>query len=89
MNRDSIERTTASLVVLLLTTFSLGLILIVANLIFQWDIFPPGVEQLLYFLGIAILIITLSCALINIMLNISRLAFFAQHIAQHFSDKKK
>lgn len=86
MKRELLERLTASLVVVLTTVFAVGLILIVANGIFQWDIFTPFVEKILYFLAVTTLIIIMSSTLINIMINISRLAFFSQRIAEKLLD---
>lgn len=86
MKRELLERLTASLVVVLTTVFAIGLILIVANGIFQWDIFTPFVEKILYFLAVTTLIIIMSSTLINIMINISRLAFFSQKIAEKLLD---
>ena len=85
MKRDTLERITASLVIILITVFGIGFILMIANAIFGWDIFAPSVEKLLYFSGASILIIIFCSSTINIMLNISRLAFYAKHIATHFS----
>lgn len=82
MSRTLLERITASMVVVLLTTLSLGFILTVANLIFEWDLFTPSTEKILYFLMVAALVIILSATLINIMLNLSRLAHFSKKIAE-------
>ncbi len=87
MNRNALERTTASLVVILTTVFALGVILIAANAIFSWDIFPPYLEKVFYFLALAFLTVILASTLINIMLNISRLAFFAQRITEKLYEK--
>lgn len=82
MNRALLEQITASLVVFLTTVFTLGAILMAANTIFQWDLFPPSIEKLLYFLGFVTFAVTVAAAVINVMLNISRLAFFAQKIME-------
>ncbi len=87
MNRSSLERITASLVVSLLTVLSLGFILIIANLIFEWDLFTPLAEKVLYFICLSMLVVILSATLINIMLNLSRLANFAQAMAQQLHEK--
>jgi len=52
-----------------------------ANAFFEWDLFPPFTEKLFYFLASAIFVIIMSCAAINMMLNISRIAFFLEKIA--------
>ena len=87
MNRSSLEKITASLVVILLTVLTLGFILIVGNLIFSWDLFTPLVEKILYFISISMLGVIMSATLINIMLNISRLANFSKIIAQKLLEK--
>jgi hypothetical protein len=83
MKRDVLEKVTASLVVVLITVFTFGLILIIANLMFEWHIFPPSIEKIIYFLAAASVVVSIGAAVINIMLNISRLAFFAEKIARH------
>jgi len=88
MSRSFLERITASLVVTLTTTLALGFILLIANGIFSWDIFPPFAEKILYFLGASMLIIILSAVLINIMINLSRLAEYAGQIL-HDSRREK
>lgn len=87
MNRTLLEEITASLVVFLVTVFAVGAILVVANGMFQWDLFPPSIEKVLYFFGLVVLIVTVAAAVINVMLNISRLAFFAQKITERLSEK--
>lgn len=74
MSRTVLEKFTASLVVILTTAISLGLILVIANGIFSWDIFPPFTEKVLYFIGASGIVVILASTLVNIMLNISRLA---------------
>ncbi len=86
MNRSLLEKVTASLVVTFVTALALGFILMVANLIFDWDIFPPFTEKLLYFMGISMFIVIVAATLINIMLNISRLAHYAEQLAFHFME---
>lgn len=82
MNRSILEKVTASIVVLLLTALSFGFIIMTANAIFSWDIFPPFTEKVLYFLAVSMLVIIVAATLINIMINISRLAQFAEMIAR-------
>lgn len=89
MKRDTLERVTASLVITLVTVFGLGFILIIANGIFGWDIFAPSIEKILYFVGASILIIVFCSATINLMLNVSRLAFYTKHIANHLTKSDK
>lgn len=87
MSRELLERVTASLVVFLIAVFTFGAVLMFANTIFQWDLFPPPVEKMLYFLGFVVFAVAVASAIINLMLNVSRLTFFAQKIAQKLSDK--
>jgi hypothetical protein len=87
MPRTFLERITASLVVTLTTVLALGAILVIANGIFNWDIFPPFVEKILYFIGASTLVIILAAVLINIMINLSRLAEYAGQILQESRQK--
>lgn len=89
MSRTLLEKITASMVVVLLTTLSIGFIFMIANLIFEWDLFTPSVEKILYFLMVSMLVIILSATLINIMLNISRLAHFSRVMAKKMLESKK
>lgn len=89
MSRTLLEKITASMVVVLLTTLAVGFIFMIANLIFEWDLFTPSVEKILYFLMVSMLVIILSATLINIMLNISRLAHFSQVMAKKMLESKK
>ena len=81
MKRDLLEKITITLVVNLILVFAAGTILMFANAFFEWDLFPPFTEKLFYFLASAIFVIIMSCAAINMMLNISRIAFFLEKIA--------
>lgn len=87
MSRTALEKLTASLVVILTTVLSLGAILLIANGIFSWDIFPPFTEKILYFIGASGLVIIIAATLVNIMLNISRLADYAGKILENSSKK--
>lgn len=89
MSRELLERITASLVVFLITVFTFGAILIFANAIFQWDLFPPAIEKVIYFLGFVVFAVALASAIINLMLNISRLTFFVQKMAEELIDKPR
>jgi hypothetical protein len=88
MSRELLERVTASMVVFLISVFTFGSVLMFANAIFQWDLFPPSVEKILYFIGFVVFAVTVASAIINLILNISRLAFFAQKIAQKLLGQK-
>ncbi len=91
MQRTILEKITASLVVLLTTVLTFGAILLIANGIFSWDIFPPFTEKILYFIGASGFIVIMASTIINIMLNISRLADYASEILNHTAhcDKHK
>lgn len=87
MPRAALEKVTASLVVFLTMILAFGMILLIANGIFSWDIFPPFFEKILYFIGASMLVLILAATLINIMLNISRLADYAERLFERTSKK--
>ncbi|KKT31894.1 MAG: hypothetical protein UX04_C0003G0088 [Microgenomates group bacterium GW2011_GWF2_45_18] len=70
------------MVVLLVTVLTLGTILMFANLIFSWDLFPPFMEKILGFIAISMLLIIIAGTLINIMLNLSRMGFLLEKIIE-------
>lgn len=74
MDRKKIEQITASLAVMLLFVATLGVILAIANGVFNWNIFPPGIEKLIWFIFGSCIIIVISSVLVNIMINISIIA---------------
>lgn len=74
MDRRRIEHITASLAVILLFVNTIGAILAAANTFFRWDIFPPSVEKLVWFIFVSFLAIIISSVLVNIMINISIIA---------------
>lgn len=85
LSRTVLERVTSSLVVTLTSILTLGAILLIANAMFGWDIFPPFTEKVLYFMGASALLIIIAATLVNIMLNISRLADYAGEILREKS----
>lgn len=87
MSRTALEKITASLVVILTTVLSLGAILLIANAIFSWDIFPPFTEKILYFIGASCLVLIVASTLVNIMLNISRLADYTGELLRERTTK--
>lgn len=89
MSRTALEKITASLVVILTTVLAIGAILLIANGIFGWDIFPPFTEKILYFIGASGLVIIIASTLVNIMLNISRLADYAGEILNKVSSRER
>lgn len=74
IDRIKLEKLTTLLAVTLLGTMVIVLTLVTANYAFDWDLFPPPLEKA----GIVIIIssfwIILSSVIINIMLNIGRIA---------------
>lgn len=82
MDRRKIEQFTASLAVLLLFIMTVGAILAFANSIFQWDIFPPHIEKILWFVFISCLVIILSCVLVNIMINLGIIALNSDRLSK-------
>lgn len=89
MNRKILEKATINLAVILMFAMTIGLILIFANFIFAWDIFTPATEKIIYFLGLCMLIVILASTFINLMINISRLAFFMEKITEKMYEVKK
>lgn len=82
LSRVYLERITAGLVVTLTSVLAFGTILMIANGIFAWDIFPPFTEKIVYFIGASALVVIMAGTLINIMLNVSRLADYAGSILE-------
>ncbi|MBI2590570.1 MAG: hypothetical protein HYW33_01675 [Candidatus Blackburnbacteria bacterium] len=81
MDRRQIERVTASLAVILLTVITTGAILAFANNFFRWDIFPPDIEKILWFIFVSLLAIMVASVLVNIMINISIIALNSERKA--------
>ena len=74
MDRRKIEQFTASLAVTLLFVATIGAILAIANTVFNWNIFPPSIEKLVWFIFGSCIIIVISSVMVNIMINISIIA---------------
>lgn len=87
IDRRRLEQLTASLAVILLFFLTFGVILVLANNFFSWDIFPPDIEKALWFVLAATGAVIFSSVLVNIMLNISLIAINAE--ALHNKDGKK
>ncbi len=79
MDRRKIERITASLAVTLLMVNTIGAILAAANAFFNWDLFPPYVEKIIWFVFVSFLAIIISSVLVNIMINVSIIATNSDH----------
>lgn len=74
VDRRKIEKITASIAVTLLFFITVIAILAVANFIFKWDIFPPDIEKVLWFVVGSCVAVIFSSVLVNIMINLSILA---------------
>lgn len=74
INRIWLEKVTTSLAVLLLTFLAFVLTLAVSNTVFKWDLFPPSVEKAGLVFIIAVFLIIVASVIINIMVNIGRIA---------------
>lgn len=83
MDKRRIERLTASLAVTLLFVNTIGAILAAANTFFNWDIFPPEIEKVIWFIFVSFLAIIISSVLVNIMINVSIIASNSNHKTHH------
>ncbi|MBI2315099.1 hypothetical protein HYU93_03545 [Candidatus Daviesbacteria bacterium] len=86
MDRRRIEHITAALAVSLLFIMTIGAILAIANTMFNWDIFPPNVEKVLWFLLASLLAIIVSSVLVNVMINLSIIALNSERLLNHKKD---
>jgi drug/metabolite transporter (DMT)-like permease len=82
MDRRLIEKTTASIAVVLLFFITTVGILFMADQFFNWDIFPPDVEKILGFVMVSTICIIVSSVLVNIMLNLSIIAINSDLMAK-------
>lgn len=80
MDRRKIEHITTALAVSLLFIMTIGAILAIANTMFNWDIFPPNVEKVLWFLLASLLAIIVSSVLVNVMINLSIIALNSERL---------
>ena len=74
INRLWLEKVTTSLAVILLNFLVIVLTLTVANFVFKWDLFPPSIEKAGTVFIISIFLIIVASVIINIMVNIGRIA---------------
>ncbi len=65
---------TASLAVVLLTLMVFTVTLAISNSVFNWDLFPPEIEKVGTVFMIVSTSIIFSSVIINIMVNIGRIA---------------
>lgn len=89
MNKTSLEKLTSSIAVSFLSILTVGAIILIADLIFQWNIFSPPVEKALSFIMISLGFIIFSSVIVNIMINISIIAAsFTEFIQSHEKGNK-
>lgn len=74
IDRIKLEKLTTSLAVTLLGTMVIVLTLVTANYSFAWDLFPPSLEKAGIVIIISSFLVIFSSVIINIMLNIGRIA---------------
>lgn len=82
MDRRKIESFTASLAVFLLLFITVGSIIAIANTIFNWDIFPPDLEKILWFILASCVAVMVSSVLVNVMINISIIAINSEKLTK-------
>lgn len=87
MDRRKIETFTVSLAVLLLAIMTTVGIIGFADTFFDWNLFPPNIEKILWFLMVSGLILIVSSALVNIMINLSIIAISAQELLANHKKK--
>ena len=88
MDKRHIEQATSSLAVTFLSVVTVAVILLTADTIFDWNLFPPYIEKTLGFVLVSMGLIIFSSVIVNIMLNISLIADTLQKLARASSDKK-
>jgi hypothetical protein len=74
MDKLKLERLTSSIAVTFLSILTVGGIILLADSIFGWDIFPPDLEKALAFIMVSLGFIIFSSVIVNIMLNVSIIA---------------
>lgn len=74
VDRTRLEKLTVSLATTLLGMMVFILTLVVANYVFVWDLFPQFVEKAGLVILICSFITIIASVIINIMINISRIA---------------
>jgi hypothetical protein len=88
MNKQKIEQATASLAITFLSVSTIAVILLIADQIFSWDLFPPSLEKALGFILVSMGLIIFSSVIVNIMLNISLIATTLQEMLYDRHAKK-
>lgn len=87
MDRRKIEQITASLAVTLLFVATVGAILAIANGVFSWNIFPPSIQKLVWFIFGSCIVIVISSVMVNIMINISIIAINSEGHTKKSGDR--
>lgn len=87
LKRDQIEGLSASIAVFLLIFMTIAGILAIANGIFDWDILPPSMERILWFIFASLMVIIVSAVLVNVMINISIIAVEVKKFVTSHSHK--
>lgn len=86
MNRKKVENITATLAISLLFVMTIGAILTTADLMFNWDIFPPDIEKVLWFILASLMAIIISSVLVNVMINLSIISQNSESLSKHKKD---
>lgn len=79
ISRQKLEILTTNLAVVLLFLIVLILTLVVANYTFTWDLFPKSIEKIGLVAISSIFLVIISSVIINIMINIGRIADHFDH----------
>ena len=74
IGKKGLEKLTASLAVVLLTIMVFVVTLAMSNTVFKWDLFPPEIEKMGSVFMVASFLIISSSVIINLMVNIGRIA---------------
>ena len=88
MNKLRLEQLTSSIAVTFLSILTAGGIILLADTIFGWNIFPPDVEKALSFIMLSLGFIIFSSVIVNIMLNIGIVASTLRELANHKKNEK-
>ncbi len=83
ISRNGLEKLTTSLSVTLLVTMVIVMTLVVANYTFGWDLFPANIEKIGLVAIIAMFFTILSSVVINITVNLGRIADHFDHRNEH------
>jgi hypothetical protein len=83
MDKLKLEQLTSSIAVTFLSLLTVGGIILLADTIFGWDIFPPDIEKALSFIMLSLGFIIFSSVIVNIMLNVSLIASTLREFTDH------